>query len=307
VASIAVTIWQNYLEVPIILDAEPQTDAPTLPQTWCVKPAYKLPPNFTGRIAERRTLDRWLNNPAQPVMIVQAMGGFGKSALAWYWLGKDVDRARWRAMVWWSFYESNASFESFLPAVLEYLGIDPKPLGPRQQVEKLIELLRQREVLLILDGFERALRAYNSMDAAYQGDELDAQAEQHIARDTINPLADELLRECATLPDMHSKLLLTTRLRPRALEVRGERLAGCAELPLHGLAPDDALGFFRKQGADAHLLLAELDLAAGKRTEARQHAAAARKLATCDGPLDYTYKVAYDEAGALLARLDSAA
>ena len=28
-----------------------------------------------------------------------------------------------------------------------------------------------------------------------------------------------------------------------------------------------------------------------------------RALATCDGPPDYTYKVAYDEAGALLARL----
>jgi hypothetical protein len=28
-----------------------------------------------------------------------------------------------------------------------------------------------------------------------------------------------------------------------------------------------------------------------------------RAVATCDGPPDYTYKVAYDEAGALLAEL----
>jgi hypothetical protein len=33
------------------------------------------------------------------------------------------------------------------------------------------------------------------------------------------------------------------------------------------------------------------------------HAQAARRLATCDGPPDYTYKVAYDEAGALLEKL----
>jgi hypothetical protein len=30
----------------------------------------------------------------------------------------------------------------------------------------------------------------------------------------------------------------------------------------------------------------------------------ARDLATCDGPPDYTYKAAYDEAGALLAQLN---
>ena len=33
------------------------------------------------------------------------------------------------------------------------------------------------------------------------------------------------------------------------------------------------------------------------------HAREARRLATCDGPPDYTYKVAYDEAGALLKEL----
>lgn len=57
------------------------------------------------------------------------------------------------------------------------------------------------------------------------------------------------------------------------------------------------------QGADAHLLLALLDKEAGNRASAREHAARARELATCDGPPDYTYKVAYDEAGALLAEL----
>ena len=57
------------------------------------------------------------------------------------------------------------------------------------------------------------------------------------------------------------------------------------------------------QGADAHLELAKLALARGDRTAAREHAEKAKELATCDGPPDYTYKVAYDEAGALLAQL----
>ena len=58
------------------------------------------------------------------------------------------------------------------------------------------------------------------------------------------------------------------------------------------------------QGADVHLFLAEMALAAGNKAAAREHATAARGLAACDGPPDYTYKVAYDEALALLRRLD---
>jgi tetratricopeptide (TPR) repeat protein len=57
------------------------------------------------------------------------------------------------------------------------------------------------------------------------------------------------------------------------------------------------------QGAYTRLFLAELDLEAGEREKARDHARAARALATCDGPPHYTYKVAYEEAGVLLARL----
>jgi hypothetical protein len=41
----------------------------------------------------------------------------------------------------------------------------------------------------------------------------------------------------------------------------------------------------------------------GDRGQALAHAREARRLATCDGPPDYTYKVAYDEAGALLVKL----
>ncbi|MEA2008910.1 MAG: hypothetical protein U9O54_07295, partial [Chloroflexota bacterium] len=67
------------------------------------------------------------------------------------------------------------------------------------------------------------------------------------------------------------------------------------------------------QGADVHLFLAELALAPtpgpspdfrGGVKEARSHAQAALQLAACDGPPDYTYKAAYEEVQALLARLD---
>ncbi len=57
------------------------------------------------------------------------------------------------------------------------------------------------------------------------------------------------------------------------------------------------------QGADAHLELAKLAVARGDKGAAKDHAQKAKALATCDGPPDYTYKAAYDEAGALLKQL----
>ncbi len=59
------------------------------------------------------------------------------------------------------------------------------------------------------------------------------------------------------------------------------------------------------QGADVHLFLAEMALERGDRAAGRTHAQEARRLATCDGPPDGTYKVAYDEAAALLEKHDT--
>ena len=49
---------------------------------------------------------------------------------------------------------------------LKYLGVrDPEKLNPRQQTEILLNLLQRPGLLLILDGFERVLRAYSNMGA----------------------------------------------------------------------------------------------------------------------------------------------
>ena len=54
------------------------------------------------------------------------------------------------------------------------------------------------------------------------------------------------------------------------------------------------------QGADVRIFLAQMAREDGDKGKALAHARKARQLATCDGPPDHTYKVAYDEAGALL-------
>jgi hypothetical protein len=56
---------------------EPQRDG------WFLPHPYPMPPNFTGRVAERAMLDRWLD--AHPLLSLRALGGFGKSAVGRGW------------------------------------------------------------------------------------------------------------------------------------------------------------------------------------------------------------------------------
>ena len=142
----------------------------------------------------------------------------------------------------------------------EYLG----SLGPRPQADLLLDFLRQPGTLLILDGFERALRAFSSMMAAYQGDEVQESGDRgqesdgfrpsssvlrHSDRDCVSPVAEHFLRSLATLPGIRGKVLMTTRLRPRIVEGHGEELLlGCCERELTQMDPADAVAFFRGQG-----------------------------------------------------------
>ena len=168
--------------------------------------------------------------------------------------------AQWPRVVWWSFYEGDASFEHFLSETLKYLKIDPQGLGPRQQADALLQVLQRPGTLLILDGFERQLRAFSSMNAAYQGDSAlpctDAgprgpaeSGEGDSERDCISPIAEHFLRSLASLPNLRSKVLMTTRLCPRILQAHGgQLLQGCLEKELTQMQPADAVTFFRAQG-----------------------------------------------------------
>ena len=52
---------------------------------WCLKHPYMMPPNFTGRQAEREMLKQWLADDDQHrLLVICALGGFGKSALCWH-------------------------------------------------------------------------------------------------------------------------------------------------------------------------------------------------------------------------------
>jgi hypothetical protein len=136
---------------------------------WHLAHPYPMPPNFTGRAAEQKMLDDWLADNENRLFILRALGGFGKSALAWQWINTHVSPTEWTRVVFWSFYEGDASFEHFIEETLKYLKLDV-PQGQRPQVDELLKAMQSQKILLVMDGFERALRAYSSMNAAYQGD-----------------------------------------------------------------------------------------------------------------------------------------
>ncbi|MCH8805311.1 MAG: TIR domain-containing protein [Planctomycetes bacterium] len=227
---------------------EPQRDH------WFLAHPYSMPPNFTGRVLEREMLTGWLNaEAAHPLLSLRALGGFGKSALAWHWLTHDVDPTNWPRVVWWSFYEGDASFDNFLNETLQYLSggkTKPGTLPPRVAINEILHMLHEPGTLLVLDGFERVLRAFSGLNAAYQGDEVQheapgAESDEGNDRDCISPLADLFLHDIALLPNLRSRALLTTRLCPRVLEAKGGGLLeGCREEELRQMQPADAVAFF---------------------------------------------------------------
>ena len=248
--------WKQLLTA---LGAPPEPEQPVTPEreNWYLAHPYPMPPNFTGRVAEREMLTKWLKADAEySLLSIRALGGFGKSALAWHWLTHDVDPAAWPRVVWWSFYEGDASFDHFLTEALKYLGGGTIPvdrLSGKNAVFLLLEMLHAPGTLLILDGFERALRAFGGLNAAYQGDDAESEVRGAQAdgsdRDCVSPLAEFFLYNVALHPNLRSKVLLTTRLCPRILEARGGGfLIGCREEELTQMQPADAVDFFRAKG-----------------------------------------------------------
>ena len=195
------------------------------PPTFYAEPAYIGTHNFIGRQAQLDTLNDWAT-PADPhpILLFEAIGGTGKSMLTWHWTKEYANSVRddWAGVFWYSFYERGAIMADFCRRALAYMTGQPlKALNKKKTPELSELLLRQlntRPWLLILDGLERVLVAYHRFDAAQMTDEEAGTTDQIAERDpcdAIRPEDDDLLRKLTAAAP--SKLLLTTRLTPRAL------------------------------------------------------------------------------------------
>jgi len=215
--------------------------------------SYALPPNFTGRTAEKAMLCNWVYNAKEPVLVLEAIGGMGKTALGWVWLHEEVleRQAELDGVFWWSFYED--PFETFIEHLYHYVTSREVKVerGALQSgaMATVNSILQNNRFLLILDGFERDLRGYASMSAMYiqekgfvgakaAGDDWDRRQ-----RECVHPKAERFLR---ALSSTETKTLMTTRLFPTALE----DLEGVQHELLRGLSRGDAVRFLRNEGIE---------------------------------------------------------
>jgi len=232
-----------------VLESRESNKSKSEPDFWFIPHPYPMPPNFTGRADEQKMLDDWLADNTNRLIILRALGGFGKSALAWQWINTHVDPAKWTKLVSWSFYEGDASFENFIEGTLKYLKLEV-PQGQRPQVDELLKAMQSQKILLIMDGFERVLRLYASMNAAYQSDEEQQIEENQL--DCKNVHAEWFLRCVCSFPNIRSKILMTTRHTPNAVKPSGEFLLGCREEELTAMQKADAVEYFYKRGVQGN-------------------------------------------------------
>ena len=252
------------------------TSIPAPPEPYIAHPYTLLQSrDLVGRQAELNALTDWVANPASRAFSARefcfvAIGGMGKSALAWKWFNQIApnEMKRLAGRMWWSFYESDATFENFLNSALCYVSgqsedeVRRSPWPEREA--QLLKHLNDEPYLFVLDGLERILIAYHRMDASYLADdEYDQQTAnvvagavglpasaaqsfvgQHPLRQTIDPRAGAFLQKLAQVA--RSRILITTRLYPSELQVpTGYPRPGCLAYFLRGLSDDDALGLWR--------------------------------------------------------------
>jgi len=233
---------------------------------------------LVGRRAELNLLTDWVSKPEAvtqdaAIFAIVAIGGMGKSAHAWTWFNQIApnEMKPLAGRMWWSFYESDATFENFINRALCYVsGDDEQKVRrlPWQERERLLLLhLSEKPYLFGLDGLERALMAYNRMDASLLADDeydektanyvtgavgLPASAAQsfvgqHRLRQTTDPRAGAFLQKLAQVK--LSRILITTRLYPTELQLpTGRPRAGCFAYFLQGLTDDEAVALWRGLG-----------------------------------------------------------
>ncbi len=211
--------------------------------------AYIQPHNFVGRRAELALLDEWAESQ-DVVQLVKAMGGVGKSALTWEWVRRQTEtKPPVQGIMWWSFYESNSALENFIPQALAYItGSDLTAFEGRPRAEneqRLIAALQDAPYLIVFDGIERIMVAYQRIDSSHL-DTSELIRERQL-RGCADPRDDEFLARligCAP-----SKFLVSTRLIPQSFTNRqGDLVKGARSIDLGGLKTEDALALMDELG-----------------------------------------------------------
>jgi tetratricopeptide (TPR) repeat protein len=268
----------SILRRPDLMKFHHVSDIPARPEVFIAHPYTLLQTHrLIGRRPELSLLNDWVaksdsDNYQAHVLNIVAIGGMGKSALAWKWFNEIAPQEMkpLAGRMWWSFYESDATFENFVIRALAYVSqssLDKVQKIPAPEREsQLLAALDREPFLLVLDGLERILIAYSGLDAAHLSDDYAAPGTgraaapfgfsedltqsftgEHRLRKTADPRVGSFLRKLAGV--RAGRILVSTRLYPVDWQnVTGAPLPGCAVVFLSGLSDDDALELWRAFG-----------------------------------------------------------
>ena len=239
-------------------ELHPVSDIPAPPESYVAHPYTLLQSHrLVGRRKELNLLTDWVTKSdaelySAHILSFVAIGGMGKSALTWKWFN-DVAPEEMKTLagrMWWSFYESDATFENFVMRALAYVSKrsmdEVRQISLSDREGQLLNALKREPFLIVLDGLERVLIAYARMDAARLEDT--EVGNQRNLRKTADPRIGQFLRKLAQVKS--ARILISTRLYPTELETEGgDPIPGTDRYDLESLPDDDAVELWRTLGA----------------------------------------------------------
>ncbi len=213
---------------------------------------YPMKSKLVGRRRELALLDAFAQDADYGLLLIQAIGGMGKSRMLWHWADRHAPNlgCEWAGIFWYSFDEKGATLKNLLvEALSEITGTSKADLEEKPLVElgnQLFRSIDKEPFLLILDGMERLLGQYDTLGRETQAEGEHAGSPDRSGRqgdECIDPDDDVILQRLAQ--SRKSKIVASSRIFPRALTQGFTRrsqapIARVKREPLDGLEPEDA-------------------------------------------------------------------